>query len=165
MWGLNMSFLSEDILCNQNASWRIIWPASSAHLCDIVPHAPCLLVRMLRIFCFSWFAVTWSLCLAALMRWSHIFSSSLRSAAYWAQLDWRRVGGGWINRNSKKNKTINVRDEEMMVHGLFVCLAFRQSPCIVRRRECSKIAMEWSWLSSTYAVFTTSSFICNVSPK
>lgn len=52
-----------------------------------VPQAPCLLVRMLTIFCFSWLAVTWSLCLVALMRWSHIFSSSLLSAAYWAQLD------------------------------------------------------------------------------
>lgn len=73
-------------LCNQKRRH----PEPAAHLCDIVPHAPCLLVRMLRIFCFSWLAVTWSLCLAALMRWSHIFSSSLRSAAYWAQLDWRR---------------------------------------------------------------------------
>lgn len=74
-------------LCNQKRRH----PEPAAHLCDIVPHAPCLLVRMLRIFCFSWLAVTWSLCLAALMRWSHIFSSSLRSAAYWAQLDWRRI--------------------------------------------------------------------------
>lgn len=72
------------------------------YLCDIVPHAPCLLVRMLRIFCFSWLAVTWSLCLAALMRWSHIFSSSLRSAAYCAQLDWRRRGRGKLNKDQKQ---------------------------------------------------------------
>lgn len=75
--------LSNSIFCNRTKS--------PAHLCDIVPQAPCLLVRILRIFCFSWLAVTWSRCLAALMRWSHIFSSSLRSAAYWAQLDWRRA--------------------------------------------------------------------------
>lgn len=77
--------------------------SSSAHLCDIVPHAPCLLVRMLRIFCFSWFAVTWSLCLAALMRWSHIFSSSLRSTAYWAQLDWE-VGSKKLNTQQTRRE-------------------------------------------------------------
>lgn len=58
-----------------------------AYLWASVPQAPCLLVRMLTIFCFNWLAVTWSLCLVALMRWSHIFSSSFLSAAYWAQLD------------------------------------------------------------------------------
>lgn len=58
-----------------------------AHLWACAPQAPCLLVRMLTIFCFNWLAVTWSLCLVALIRWSHIFSSSFLSAAYWAQLD------------------------------------------------------------------------------
>lgn len=103
--------------------------ASSAHLCDIVPHAPCLLVRMLRIFCFSWFAVTWSLCFAALMRWSHIFSSSLRSAAYWAQLDWRRgvkQGTGTV-RNQRC-----VRDEEIVVYSVFVCWVFRWKTLLSR---------------------------------
>lgn len=101
MWALKQLLPTNDILCHLKVSQSIIRHAArrhlSAHLCDIVPHAPCLLVRMLRIFCFSWLAVTWSLCLAALMRWSHIFSSSLRSAAYWAQLDCRRVGGKELN--------------------------------------------------------------------
>lgn len=48
--------VSSDILFDLKASQSII--RSCAHLCDIVPHAPCLLVRMLRIFCFSWLAVT-----------------------------------------------------------------------------------------------------------
>lgn len=67
--------------------WRWTCWSVGAYLCASVPQAPCLLVRMLTIFCFSWLAVTWSLCLAALIRWSHIFSSSFLSAAYWAQLD------------------------------------------------------------------------------
>lgn len=93
--------------------------SSSAHLCDIVPHAPCLLVRMLRIFCFSWFAVTWSLCLAALMRWSHIFSSSLRSTAYWAQLDWE-VGSKMLNMHQTRTEINNITAK----HELIILKAF-----------------------------------------
>lgn len=59
-----------------------IHQSEGAYLWASVPQAPCLLVRMLTIFCFNWLAVTWSLCLAALIRWSHIFSSSFLSAAY-----------------------------------------------------------------------------------
>lgn len=89
MWHLAQTYCDKQRPLSNSIFYN--WTKSSAHLCDIVPQAPCLLVRILRIFCFSWLAVTWSRCLAALMRWSHIFSSSLRSAAYWAQLDWRRV--------------------------------------------------------------------------
>lgn len=68
-----------------------------------LPQAPCLSVRMFTIFWMSCVAVTWSRYLAARIRWSHIFSSSRFSAAYWAQLDW-----GWqkaercITQSAKK---------------------------------------------------------------
>lgn len=59
----------------------------SFYLIAELPQAPCLSVRMLTIFWMSCVAVTWSRYLAARIRWSHIFSSSRFSAAYWAQLD------------------------------------------------------------------------------
>lgn len=62
-----------------------------------LPQAPCLSVRMFTIFWMSWVAVTWSRYLAARIRWSHIFSSSRFSAAYWAQLDCE----GWGDRRQK----------------------------------------------------------------
>lgn len=58
-----------------------------------LPQAPCLSVRMFTIFWMSCVAVTWSRYLAARIRWSHIFSSSRFSAAYWAQLDWGAAEG------------------------------------------------------------------------
>lgn len=59
----------------------------SLYLIAELPQAPCLSVRMFTIFWMSCVAVTWSRYLAARIRWSHIFSSSRFSAAYWAQLD------------------------------------------------------------------------------
>lgn len=59
------------------------------YLTDELPQAPCLSVRMLTIFWMSWVEVMWSRNLAALIKWSHIFSSSRFSAAYWAQFDWK----------------------------------------------------------------------------
>lgn len=66
--------------------WRA--PAFGSYLIAELPQAPCLSVRMFTIFWTSCVAVTWSRYLAARIRWSHIFSSSRFSAAYWAQLDW-----------------------------------------------------------------------------
>lgn len=64
------------------------WTMTSCfYLFAELPQAPCLSVRMFTIFWMSCVAVTWSRYLAARIRWSHIFSSSRFSAAYWAQLD------------------------------------------------------------------------------
>lgn len=54
------------------------------------PQAPCLSVSMFTIFWMSCVPVIWSLYLAARIKWSHIFSSSRFSAAYWAHWDWRK---------------------------------------------------------------------------
>lgn len=48
------------------------------------PQAPCLLLIMFFIFSSRREAMTLSLLLAAVMRWSHILSSSLRSSNVWA---------------------------------------------------------------------------------
>lgn len=54
------------------------------------PQAPCLLVRMFKILSTSLDAVTLSRLLAAVIRWSHIFSSSFRSVFDWAHSDWNK---------------------------------------------------------------------------
>lgn len=67
----------------RNGPWRL------SYLTAELPHAPCLSVRRFIIFWINWVAVTWSRYLAALIKWSHIFSSSRLSAEYWAHNDWK----------------------------------------------------------------------------
>lgn len=53
---------------------------------------------MLRIFSNSLLAITLSRLLAAVMRWSHILSSSLRSRRLWAHWDWKKkkkINSSW----------------------------------------------------------------------
>lgn len=77
-----------------------------------LPQAPCLSVRMFTIFWMSCVAVTWSRYLAARIRWSHIFSSSRFSAAYWAQLDWGGAEGRKMHYTACKKKG-SVRTKQM----------------------------------------------------
>ena len=58
---------------------------------SVYPQAPCLLDRILQTFSNSLLAITLSLLLAAVIRWSHILSSSRRSSSVWAHCDYTKV--------------------------------------------------------------------------
>lgn len=120
----------------------------------MVPHAPCLLVKMLRIFCFSWFAVTWSLCLAALMRWSHIFSSSLLSAAYWAQLDYeKKEQRKWFSHHTLLMISIKLWTHDIVIHTGWLtsnsaCLCTSSALCLLRMNSASLATRTmWSFMA------------------
>lgn len=54
---------------------------------SIYPQAPCLLDMIFLTFSSNRLAITLSLLLAAVIKWSHILSSSLRSSSVWAHCD------------------------------------------------------------------------------
>lgn len=83
----------------------------SLYLTAEFPQAPCWSVRMLIIFWISWIAVTWSRYLAALIKWSHIFSSSRLSAEYCAQSDLNRKKETSINPIKTMEKSFKMHHE------------------------------------------------------
>lgn len=81
---------------------------------SMYPQAPCLFERMLRIFSIKRLAMTLSRRRAAVIKWSHIRSSSRRSSSDCAHWDWKekesqkwRINqsqSGFVPRNPRASK-------------------------------------------------------------